>query len=355
MSLQFTRGCPHDCEFCDITSRYGRAIRTKEVRVFLQELQRLYERGWRGSVFIIDDNFIGKPKAALELVRALIEWQRERLYPFEFFTQATVLLAEDRNQELLEALYPAGFSMVFLGIETPNEESLKETNKRFNLGTGMSLVEKIKKIQKDGQVHILGGFIVGFDSDTSSVFDRQAQFILEELQLPTAMVGILEPLPETKLERRLSREGRMVSRARGTVAGRCDVAFIPKHLTPEELKAGYIGLIKQLYLDTGALYERFFHSIKYVGPPLFRGIYTRDIVLGVLKLLVVEGVISRFRWDFWKLVVRMLVRYPSKIPYAMRWAGYGLHYRMLTERMLELEQADPVVCPTSSCGEKLLT
>ncbi len=358
MSLQFSRGCPHDCEFCDITSRYGRSIRTKEAGVFLEELQRLYEYGWRGSIFIIDDNFIGKPKAALELVRALIEWQRERRYPFEFFTQATVLLAEDRNQELLEALYPAGFSMVFLGIETPNEASLKETNKHFNLGTGMSLVEKIRKIQKDGQVHILGGFIVGFDSDTSDVFDRQAQFILEELQLPTAMVGILEPLPETKLEQRLSREGRMVARARGTVAGRCDVAFTPKNLKREELRAGYIGLIRQLYLDTGAFYERCFHSMKHVGPPLFQGIYTRDIIIGVLRLFVVEGMISRFRWAFWKLLFRVLVHYPRKIPYAMRWIAYGLHYRMLTEGMLELEEAAPRTrshLATSDWEKKLLT
>jgi radical SAM superfamily enzyme YgiQ (UPF0313 family) len=349
MALQFSRGCPHDCESCDITSRYGRSMRTKEVRVFLQELQHLYEIGWRGSVFVIDDNFIGKPRAALELARALVEWQQEHHYPFEFFTQATVLLAEQRNQELLETLYPAGFSMVFLGIETPNEASLKETNKHFNLGTGMTLVEKIQKIQKEGQVHVMGGFIVGFDSDTPDVFARQARFIVEELQLPTAMVGILEPLPETKLERRLRREGRMVGRAHGTIAGRCNVAFEPKNLTREQLRAGYIGLIKLLYLDTGGFYERCLQSMEHVGRPLFQGIYTRDIIIGVVRLLVAEGVKSQFRWPFWKLLFRVLVRFPDKIPYALRWAGYGLHYRMLTEQMLELEEAD-AASTTSPAG-----
>ena len=266
------------------------------------------------------------------------------------------LLAEDRNKQLLEALYPAGFSMIFLGIETPNEESLKQTNKAFNLRSERSLAEKIMKIRKDGRVHVLGGFIVGFDSDESDIFDRQAEFILDELQLPTAMVGILEPLPETRLEQRLNREGRMLSKATGTVAGQCEVAFEPKRLTREALRAGYVELTKRLYLDTGVFYRRCYDSIKHIGRPLFQGIFTRDIILGVLKIFVVEGIQSRYRWAFWKLMLKTLLRYPRKLPFALRWAGYGLHYRILTEKMLESEAthpALPVVRENSSSRESL--
>ena len=150
LSIQFSRGCPHDCEFCDITQRYGRKMRTKNVDIFLEELDWMYKTGWRGPVFIIDDNFIGKPKDALDLLKELAVWQKQHGYPFQFYTQATVLLAEDRFEELLRSFYPAGFSMIFLGIETPNETSLKETNKLHNLRGEMSLAEKIIKIQRVG-------------------------------------------------------------------------------------------------------------------------------------------------------------------------------------------------------------
>ena len=217
MAVQFSRGCPHDCEFCDITIRYGRAMRTRDSQTFIGDLERLYAQGWRGQIFIIDDNFIGKPQRALALLRDVAAWQKARGMPFEFFSQATVLLAEEKNEELLLALEPAGFSMIFLGIESPNEESLRETKKHQNLVGGKSLIEKLHRIQEVGKLLILGGFIVGFDNDDADIFARQVEFI-NAIRLPTPMVALLSPLPGTKLEERLKDEGRLLTGASGAVA-----------------------------------------------------------------------------------------------------------------------------------------
>jgi radical SAM superfamily enzyme YgiQ (UPF0313 family) len=334
MGLQYSRGCPHDCEFCDITARYGRAMRVKACDAFLKELDRLYELGWRGSVFIIDDNFIGKPKAALQLLEALAVWQREHRYPFEMYTQATVLLAEERNKDLLQALYPAGFSMVFLGIETPNEKSLQETKKHHNLRPGLSLAQKIKKIQRVGKVLVLGGFIVGFDSDTKDIFAQQQRFIVDEIRIPTPMVGILEPLPQTKLDQRLDQEGRRLDNSNGSIASGADVSFIPQNISEQELKDGYLGLLRSIYLDADCFYSRCYDAIGYVGKPLFQGIYNRDMLVAIVRLLVAEGVTAKSRWSFWRFLAKTLRHHPQKVPYALRWAGYGLHYRILTEKIL---------------------
>ena len=189
MNIQYSRGCPFNCEFCDIALLFGRIQRTKNKNQLLAELDSLHARGWHGGVFFVDDNFIGnKEKLKKEILPALIKWREEKKYPFTFSTEASVNLADD--EELMDLMTEAGFGTVFLGIETPNEDSLTECGKFHN--KNRDLVSCVKKIQRKG-MEVQGGFIVGFDNDKPSIFERQIQFI-QKSGIVTAMVGILEAL-----------------------------------------------------------------------------------------------------------------------------------------------------------------
>src|SRR5512142_2709209 len=201
MAIQYSRGCPFNCEFCDIIEIYGRKPRTKSVAQVTDELEQLYQRKWRGSVFLVDDNFIGNRKNVKELLPALAEWNARHHRPFAFFTEASVNLADDG--ELLSLMRDAGFIRVFLGIETPVEASLHEAHKFQN--TRRSLLDSVRRIQQYG-MEVMAGFIVGFDSDPEDVFDQQVEFI-QESAIPIAMVGLLQALPGTQLHRRLVKEG----------------------------------------------------------------------------------------------------------------------------------------------------
>ncbi len=344
LSIQFSRGCPHDCEFCDITQRYGRKMRTKNVDVFLEELDWMYKTGWRGDVFVIDDNFIGKPKDAINLLKELAIWQKKHSYPFRFYTQATVLLAEERFEELLEAFYPAGFYMIFLGIETPNEISLKETNKLHNLRGDVSLAEKIKKIQRVGKVLILGGFIVGFDSDDETIFDRQEKFINEEIKVPMPFIGILDPLPHTHLDTRLKKEGRFVPNSSEETNNTINVNFVPKGMDKETLKRGYVDLLKNIYLDKKKFYLRARFAIKFLGRPLVQEPINKGSIYAIYNLIFYLGIFNKGRWQFWKFILGTLFKSPSKLFIAFRLAGYGFHYEILTRiRVKELKDQKTAV------------
>src|SRR6185295_7868149 len=231
MSVQYSRGCPFSCEFCDIIEIYGRVPRTKSIQQMLAEFDALLKLGWRGTVFIVDDNFIGNKKNVRLLLPALAEWQKRNGYPFSLLTEASVNLADD--EPLLAGMRDAGFRRVFLGIETPVEESLKEAQKSQNRG---NLLESVRKIQNHG-LEVMAGFIVGFDNDPDDVFERQIEFIRESA-IPIAMVGMLNALPDTQLWKRLDREGRLLgSDATGnnTIA---TVNFIPK-MDVDTLISGY--------------------------------------------------------------------------------------------------------------------
>ena len=204
MSVQFSRGCPFTCEFCDIITLYGRRPRTKSPAQLIGELDALLQLGWRKEVFVVDDNFIGNHKAALELTRELGRWQRRNRYPFGFFTEASIDLAS--RSELLEAMVKANFCRVFIGIETPSAESLKEAKKFQNLRRDQ--LDCIRVIQQHG-LWVMGGFIVGFDSDPPDIFDRQIEFI-EHAAIPWAMTGVLQAPPTTPLYERMKSEGRLV-------------------------------------------------------------------------------------------------------------------------------------------------
>ena len=209
MSVQYSRGCPFNCEFCDIIEIYGRVPRTKSNQQMLLELDALRATGWRGTVFIVDDNFIGNKRNVKRLLPDLAAWQERNGRPFDFLTEASVNLADDEG--LLELMRRANFRRVFLGIETPVVESLKETQKTQN--TRGDMLDSVKKIQGYG-MEVMAGFIVGFDNDPEDIFERQINFIRESA-IPLAMVGLLTALPDTQLWRRLKREGRLIAESSG--------------------------------------------------------------------------------------------------------------------------------------------
>src|SRR5258705_5635631 len=220
MSVQYSRGCPFNCEFCDIIEIYGRVPRTKSNQQMLAEFDSLLQLGWRGTVFIVDDNFIGNKKNVRRLLPELTEWQERHGHPFSLLTEASINLADD--EELLGEMQRAGFRRVFLGIETPVEESLKEAQKSQNRG---NLLESVKKIQSYG-MEVMAGFIVGFDNDPEDIFERQIDFILASA-IPLAMVGLLTALPDTQLWRRLQKEGRLLGESSGNNTN-CALKFVPK-------------------------------------------------------------------------------------------------------------------------------
>ncbi|MGA2404645.1 MAG: radical SAM protein, partial [Syntrophobacteraceae bacterium] len=209
MSIQYSRGCPFNCEFCDVIVMNGRVPRVKPDEQVLAELEALYARGWRGPVFIVDDNFIGNKEKVKNLLRSIISWQNGRLRRLNFFTEASVNLAED--PELMGLMTQAGFTKVFIGLETPVEEGLKECGKAQNLRRNLS--ESVATIQRHG-LAVMGGFIIGFDSDPPDVFQRQVDFI-QKNGIVTAMIGLLTAIPGTRLHARLESEGRMLFKSSG--------------------------------------------------------------------------------------------------------------------------------------------
>jgi radical SAM superfamily enzyme YgiQ (UPF0313 family) len=227
--------------------------------------------------------------------------------------------------------------MIFLGIETPNEESLRETSKLHNLRPGRDLAGKIHRIREIGGMLILGGFVIGFDGDTPDIFDKQVRFI-NEIRIPTPMIALLSPLPETRLEARLRKEKRLMTGASGAVASGMEVSFRPKNFSRSELVAGYKRVLKDVYLDLDSYYSRCLDSLKDVSRPHL--IFKADEFLGMFKLLYYEGITGRHRGAFWKYVLAMLTRHPLKLSYGMRWAAYGLHYRILTEKLISEEVKD---------------
>jgi radical SAM superfamily enzyme YgiQ (UPF0313 family) len=240
LPLQYSRGCPFNCEFCDIVHLFGHKPRTKTPDQFTAELDSALEVGFKGAVFIVDDNFIGNKRKVKELLNAIIVWQEQHGYPFKFCTETSIDLADD--EELLDLMAKAQFYMTFVGIETPNDSSLSETGKVQNMKRSVS--ESVRKIQERG-IEVTGGFIIGFDSDDETIFDRQIEFI-KELAVPTAMIGLLMALPHTRLYNRLEKEGRILSKSNGNNTHQVELNFKTK--MPEEiLLQGYRKVLTEVY------------------------------------------------------------------------------------------------------------
>ncbi len=319
MSLQFSRGCPFDCEFCDVTAKFGHRPRLKSAAQVTAELDRLWAAGWRGSVFFVDDNLIGNKRVLkTELLPALIAWQRGRRRGLPFYTEASINLADDA--ELMRLMSQAGFDTVFIGIETPDATSLAECNKRQNQRRDM--VADVKKIQRAG-LQVQGGFIVGFDSDLASIFQRQVDFI-QQSGIVTAMVGLLNALPDTKLHARLKREGRLSGQTTGNnVDGTLN--FLSR-MPAAQLVEGYKSILRRIYAPR-PYYQRVRTFLReYRRPRITESLNWRHgLALAYSGLRL--GVIGRERFQYWRLLSWTLFHRPMQMPLAVTLAIYGHHFR----------------------------
>lgn len=320
MALQYSRGCPYDCEFCSITMLNGRIPRTKTADQFIQELDKIYELGWRGGISLVDDNFIGnKRKLKKEILPAMIEWSQKKNYPFNFTTEVSINLSDD--DELMDMMIMAGFNNVFVGIETPNNESLVECGKSQNLRRDM--LSSVKVLLQKGFV-VSGGFIVGFDNDSPHVFKEQINFI-QNSGIVTAMVGLLNAPPGTKLFKRLASENRLLNVfATDNTSGTMN--FIPR-MNYGELIAGYSNIIKTIYSQK-EYYERLKHFLYHYNMPAWSTNKIRVTELkAFFRLLWLLGTLEKGRKYFWKLLGISLFKYPNKFSLAMTLAVYGYHFR----------------------------
>ena len=339
LSIQFSRGCPFDCDFCNITSLYGRKPRLKSAAQLLNELEALYLKGWRGTVFIVDDNFIGnKVTLKNEILPALLQWMDKRRNPFNFLTEVSINLADDDH--LLALMKSAGFNHVFVGIETPSEEALKECSKYHNVNR--NLMSSVKKIQNSG-MQVSAGFIVGFDSDTPSIFERQISFI-QNSGIVIAMVGLLNAMKGTRLYDRLKEEQRLLQ---GNTGNNTDYSlnFLPK-MNTQALLDGYHRIVSTIYASK-SFYERAFVFFREYRPA--KGSLLRDFRFYYLKALFKSlyhlGIREKDRWEYWNFIVKTLLRYPRFLPSAFTFAIYGFHFRkVFCEEVKEKERSLTLSC-----------
>jgi radical SAM superfamily enzyme YgiQ (UPF0313 family) len=314
MALQYSRGCPFQCEFCDIIEIFGRVPRMKTPAQVLAELDALRALGWRGSVFFVDDNFIGNIREVRKLLPELRGWQDAHDRPFELYTEASVNLAGD--EKLVAAMVAAGFTSVFLGIETPSPEALRETKKTQNLR--LDLVDAVDRLTRAG-LEVMAGFIVGFDSDDAGAFEAQ-QLFLDEAPIPLAMVGILTALPGTALWRRLEAEGRLRDHSDGDAFARTN---FETRLDEEVLVAGYADLLARLYSPAG--YLRRCQAYLDRAPLPSRTPWRDGSTAILLRSLWSLGVRSANRAVFWSLLARAARRSRRFIPWAFQKAIQGEH------------------------------
>jgi radical SAM superfamily enzyme YgiQ (UPF0313 family) len=323
MNLQYSRGCPYDCDFCDITVLYGRKPRTKTKEQVIAELDTLYFTGWRGPVFFVDDNFIGnKVKLKKEILPAIADWMENRKNPFYLNTEASINLADD--EKLMQLMVKAGFEAVFIGIESPNEESLLECNKSQN--RNRDLILSIKKIQKAG-LEVQGGFIVGFDNDPPSIFEKLTGFI-QESGIVTAMVGLLNAPKGTKLQKRLEDEGRMLKDFNGNNTD-FSINFIPK-MDSKVLLDGYKKILNKIY-SPKYYYERVMRFMKEFEPKKKKVFHLNpNYILALFRSMFKLGLIGEERIYYWKLFFWSLFRKPQLFSLAILFTIYGFHFRMIS-------------------------
>jgi radical SAM superfamily enzyme YgiQ (UPF0313 family) len=326
MSIQYSRGCPFNCEFCDIVLLNGHRPRTKDEGQVIAELDALYDGGWRGGVFFVDDNFIGnKRKLKSEVLPAIIKWMEEKKHPFSFYTEASMNLADDA--ELMRLMTRAGFDMVFVGIESPSEESLSECNKMQN--KNRDLLASVKRMQNHGlQVH--GGFIVGFDSDPLSIFKSQIDFI-QKSGIVTAMVGVLMAPPGTRLYKRLEKENRILPKGSGdNTDGSTNLIPI---MGRETLASGYRHVVDTIYAPR-PYYERiktFLGEYRPGNKWKFKISFLHLIAL--IRATWALGVKEKGRIHYWKLIAWTLLKKPKTFPLSMALAVQGLHFRKVAEKV----------------------
>lgn len=334
MSLQYSRGCPFNCEFCDITFLDGRVPRTKDRAQVLAELEAVYASGWRGPLFVVDDNFIGnKNKLKTEILPAMIRWQDDHKYPFSLFTEVSINLADD--EDLMRLMTLAGFNRVFIGIETPNEASLTECNKNQNVSR--DLVAAVKLIQNNG-FEVMAGFIVGFDSDTESIFKSQINFI-QKSGIVTAMVGLLNAPRGTRLYQRMQKENRLLTK--GFTGDNMDASlnFMPR-MNPEVLVKGYQQVLNTIYAPKH-YYERIRTLLEEYKPKAKTQFNLgKQAVLGLVNSIWFLGIRDKGRRYYWRLFASTLIKKPRLFPTFVTLSVYGYHFRKVIAKC----NLEPVAC-----------
>jgi len=324
MSVQFSRGCPFNCEFCDIVAMNGRVPRTKAPDQVIEELEALRGLGWKGRVFLVDDNFIGNRRCVKDLLRAMDSWRRRTRARMDFVTEASVNLAWDA--ELLGLMADVGFKQVFLGIETPSAEGLEECGKKQNLRR--DLLESVRTIQEAG-IEVMGGFILGFDSDPPDIFERQFEFI-QRSGIVTAMVGLLTAVPRTRLYQRLLAEDRLVTRSTGNnTEAVCN--FIPR-LGQDTLTEGYRRLVRSLY-EPRSFYARARELLMHHRPRGPRAHVEARHVQALFRSFWKIGLRHRGRREYWKFLGYTLVHHPQAFASAVTLAIYGHHFRTVASTL----------------------
>ena len=332
MCLQFSRGCPFDCEFCDITKLYGRVSRTKSPEQMVAEFDHLYELGWRGPLFLVDDNFIGNKREALRLLPAIAEWQKERNHPYSLFTEATVNLV--RMNDLMDLMIEAGFDAVFLGIETPNPKALKKMKKPQNIDMRDDnyLFKAVRSIQGKG-MQVLGGFILGLDDDDDDAFDAQIDFI-QEAGIPMALIGLLTALKGTDLWTRLERENRLLDKP--VEIDDTSLNFKPQ-MDPATLVEGYLRVIGTIYDSTLENYfDRCLTLLDHLGPVphLHKPVSAHVLyagIMGIRRRLTPEQLPP-----FSRYIARVSSDHPQFLPLAISLAATGHHCEKFTRQQTVL-------------------
>jgi len=327
LNIQYSRGCPFNCDFCNITALFGNTPRTKDTTQMLAELDAIYDSGWRGTVFFVDDNFIGNKKKLLgSILPAIAAWMEEHGHPFNFLTEASINLADD--ERLMSMMVAAGFHAVFIGIETPDEQSLAECKKTQN--KNRDLIYCIKKIQKSGmEVH--GGFIVGFDNDNLSIFNRMVKFI-QDSGIVTAMVGLLNAPKGTQLYQRLMSEGRMLDNFTGDNTN-YTMNFTPK-MDKDVLVNGYQDIVSTIY-SPKYYYERVSTFLNdFDADKLGSEKLSINNIMAFIKSIVRLGILGKERYYYWKLFAWSLFKRPKVLPTAVKLSIYGFHFRKVYERAI---------------------
>ena len=326
MSVQYSRGCPFRCDFCNVTALFGHRPRTKSSRQILAELNAIYNIGWRGNIFFVDDNFIGnKHHLKTDLLPALVRWQEGKRVPFH--TEVSINLADD--EELMRLMVQAGFHMIFVGIETPSADGLAECNKKQN--EGRDLVADVKRLQRAG-LHVQGGFILGFDSDTPAIFERQIEFI-QKSGVVMAMVGLLQAIPGTGLYDRLCREGRVTERLSSgdNVDGTTNIVT---RMGAAGLQEGYRRVLRHIYAPRH-YYRRLKTFLReYRKPPITEKV-RREHLWAFLRSSIRLGLLSRERWHYWTLLAWTYVRKRELFPLAVSLAICGYHFRRTAEQHIQ--------------------
>jgi radical SAM superfamily enzyme YgiQ (UPF0313 family) len=328
MAMQISRGCPFNCEFCDVIVINGRNPRVKSPQQVINELKAIYDYGWRGSLFIVDDNFIGNKEKVKEILRTIGGWMREKNKPFTLYTEASINLADD--PELMELMRDANFNAVFVGIETPSEKALQSCGKVQN--TGKDLSEKVKILQRNG-LQVQAGFIVGFDSDTAQIFDDMIKFI-QKSGIVTAMVGLLNALPETRLHKRLHGEGRLLKKQSDGNNTDFTINFIPI-MDADKLVEGYKKVLNSIF-GPKQYYERIITFLREYNLTAKETKLNFAIKIKALfSAIWTMGVRESGRFYFWRMMLWTVFRKPAMLSEAITLSIYGFHYRtVLTSEVI---------------------